>query len=78
MRAAVITFNILSGVLGLLFLPLVPLFGGLGILCLAYNRPGETVLGLAIAAVPIVLPAVSMQHCRTTLRTIDLTSTHYE
>src|SRR5882757_9683469 len=57
MRAAVFTLNVLSVVLGLLCLPLVLMFGGLGILFLAYDKPGETALGLVIAATPIVVPA---------------------
>ena len=60
MRATVIAFNVLSAILGLLCLPLARLFGGLGILFLAYNKPGETVLGLAIAAIPILLPVASI------------------
>jgi ABC-type tungstate transport system substrate-binding protein len=60
MRATVIALNILSVVLGLLYLPIVRMFGALGVLAIAHDEPGETVLGLVIAATPVVVPAGSI------------------
>jgi hypothetical protein len=60
MRATVIALNILSAVLGLLCLPIVRMFGALGVLAIAHDKAGETVLGLVIAATPIVVPVGSI------------------
>jgi hypothetical protein len=60
MRATVIALNISSVVVAFLCLPIVRIFGALGILAIAHDKPGETVLGLVIAATPVVVPAASI------------------
>ena len=59
MRAAVITLNILSAVLGLLCVPFIRIFGALGVLATAHGRTGDTVLGLVIATTPVAVPLSS-------------------